>query len=168
MGQIFKFSQVYDPAQDRIAWDTEDTEGNTTRLWLTQRLCRGFLKGVLTMVKTTSASDIPARHESTVQSWEQAAAMAEFGKIPPVRPRPESVEGLVSTVNIAPSGDGVVLRFHFGQDEPTTLALRHTEARQMLTVLYRLHAAASWPLDLWPAWIAEPPDLADAPPNTVN
>jgi hypothetical protein len=37
MTQIHKFSLVYDATEDRLAWDAEDIQGATTRLWLTQK-----------------------------------------------------------------------------------------------------------------------------------
>ena len=71
---------------------------------------------------------------------------------------------MVRAVHLAPSSGGVGLTFTFGSDHTRTLALGQAEVRQMLAVLYRLSAAADWPLDLWPAWIGEPPADAGADP----
>ena len=153
MSEIHRFSLVYDIPEDRIAWDVEDTEGVATRLWLTQRLCRALLTAIFPMVQAPAAADLAAEHESTLQSWEQAAAMSEFGKVPAVTPNDSSTAGLVRQINLAPSGETTTLTFEFGDGEVRTLGVGRAELRQTLSVLYRLQAAAGWPLDLWPDWI---------------
>jgi len=164
MTQIHRFSLLYDMAEDRMALDAEDVQGATTRLWLTQRLCRGLVKALIPMLRQTPHRPVAAENEAAVQSWEQAAAMASFGKVPNVKPRPEAQTGVVRAAHITPSSEGVGLSFDFGPDHTRTLALGHAEVRQMLAVLYRLSAAADWPLDLWPAWIGEPAPGAGADP----
>src|SRR5262245_2692712 len=101
MAEIHKFSFSYDKAEDRLAWDTEDRAGATTRLWLTQRLCRGFVKALIPMLPTGAVDSAP-QHASTVQSWEQAAAMSTFGKTPPVQPTVKTVAGLLTALHITP------------------------------------------------------------------
>ena len=87
MIQIHRFSLLYDMAEDRMALDAEDIQGATTRLWLTQRLCRGLVKALIPMLRQTAHRPTAAENEGAVQSWEQAAAMASFGKVPNVQPR---------------------------------------------------------------------------------
>jgi hypothetical protein len=165
MTQIHKFSLVYDVDEDRIAWDTETRDGDTSRLWLTQRLCRGLVNALLPLlVRKTARPEVPTQHEATLQSWEQAAAMADFGKVPGVKPTPQAATGLIRSVQIQPTEDGMVLALDFGEAEAPTIGLAFPEVRQMLTVIYRLYVAAGWPLDIWPAWISEP---APAAPATV-
>jgi hypothetical protein len=166
MSKIHKFSLVYDADEDRIALDTEDLEGATTRLWLTQRLCRGLVKALLPMLQTHALQKVAPEHLATLQSFEQAAAMAQFGRIPPVRPQAESAAGLVKAVHIQPSDDGLVLTFDFGSDEHRVIGLAHAEVRQTLTVLHGLQKAGGWALDLWPSWITDP--AAPSPADAVN
>ena len=158
MSQIQKFSLIYDVAEDRMAWDSEDAQGATTRLWLTQRLCRGLVGAILPMLQVEPAAPEPvaAQRQAAVQSWEQAAAMADFGKVPGVRPLPQTVVGLVKAVHIGPFADHMDLSFDFGRDERRTLGVSRPAVRQMLTVLHRLYVAAGWPMDIWPAWIEGP------------
>jgi hypothetical protein len=166
MNRIHKFSLVYDANEDRLALDTEDLEGATTRLWLTQRLCRGLIGAILPLLQTTALQKVSAEHVATMQSWEQAAAMAEFGKIPPVTPRSESTTGLIKAVHIQPSDDGLVLTFDFGANEHRVVGLAHAEVRQTLTVMYGLQKAGGWALDLWPIWITD--STAPASADAVN
>jgi hypothetical protein len=156
MAEIHKFSLSYDAAEDRLAWDAEDREGGTTRMWLTQRLCRALVQAVVPMLLKTTAQALPREHETAVQSWEQAAAMADFGKVEPVRPRPQSLAGLVRTVNIRPPGEAFVLTFEFGAEGRCAIGMKLPELRQTLAVMHQLHVSAGWPLDFWPAWICEP------------
>jgi hypothetical protein len=166
MSRIHKFSLVYDIDEDRLALDTEDLAAVTTRLWLTQRLCRGLIGALLPMLQTGALKQVAPEHLATLQSWEQAAAMAEFGKIPPVKPQAESTTGLVRAVHIQPSDDGLILTFDFGVDEQRVIGLAHAEVRQTLKVMHDLQKAAGWAMDLWPSWISDP--TAPAPVQAVN
>jgi hypothetical protein len=155
MVEIQKFSLSYDASEDRLAWDAEDKQGGTTRLWLTQRLCKAMVTAVVPMIKP-AAQEVAREHESTMQSWQQAAAVADLGKAPPVRTHAQTLTGLVREVNINPSANGLVLSFQFGAEQPCVIGLNVVQLRQTLAVIYRLNVSAGWPLDIWPAWIAEP------------
>jgi hypothetical protein len=167
MSQIQRFSVVYDVAQDRLAWDSEDEAGATTRLWLTQRLSRGLVGALLPLLQPSPAAQpVPVQHQAAAQSWEQAAAMADFGKVPGVRPKPKTVEGLVRSIQIRPSGDQISLLFEFGDQEARSVGVSQAAVRQMLSVMHKLYVAAGWPLDIWPAWIAGP--QAAPPADALN
>lgn len=154
MAEITRFSLLFDPAEDRLALDMLDDAGTVTRLWLTQRLCRG-LTPVLAPLVAGDAEDAPR------QSWAQAAAVEAMAATPPVRVGGEVTVGLVHEVSVTPTAGriGLVLRFSGGQRE---LGLSPVALRQTLAELYRLHAAAGWPLDQWPAWVANPAGEAAA------
>jgi hypothetical protein len=164
MAQIQKFSLSYDPAEDRLVWDAEDKEGSTLRMWMTQRLCKAMVEATTPMVVKASARG----GEAAVQSWEQAAAMAELGKSTPVRPQPQQLTGLIKTVNMRQSGADLVLTFDFGAPSPCTMGLKLHELRQMLAVLHRLYVSAGWPLDIWPQWIAQPEAAIATATGVVN
>jgi hypothetical protein len=166
MAPVHKFSLVYDTAEDRLAWDFEDIDGATARLWLTQRLCRGLAEALLKMIPAAAPRDVAPHRQAAVQLWEQAAAMAQFGKVPAVRPQPRALTGLVRTVHIRPAGERLNLTFEFGAGEQRTVGVDLPALRQLVGVMRRLYAAASWPMDIWPAWTAEAPG---APPaDAVN
>ena len=162
MSAIHRFSLAYDAAEDRLTCDTEDQSGATTRLWLTQRLCRGLLPALLPMLQKAVRQEVAPEHQSALQSFEQAAALSAFGKLPPVRARAETVVGLVRAVHIQPAQTGLTLTFDFAADGHRTLALTFAEVRQMLAVMHRLQSVAGWPLDQWPAWITGGGDGAPA------
>ncbi len=166
MSAIHRFSLAYDTEEDRLTCDTEDRSGATTRLWLTQRLCRGLLPAVLPMLQKSVGQAVAPEHQAAVQSFEQAAALSAFAKLPPVRAQAETVEGLVKAVHIQPGPAGLTLTFDFGADGHRTLALTFAEVRQMLVVMHRLQALAGWPLDQWPDWIAGAGD--GAPTAALN
>ena len=156
MADIQKVSLQYVVAEDRLALDTEDAAGVTTRLWLTQRLCRGLVAALDPMLRRVTSIRLPDQPPESAQSWEQVAAMSGFGKIPGVQPREDSVSGLVQTVRISPPGGQMTLTFEFGDGGSHDVPLTVTALRQTLAVMHRLHVEAGWPLDVWPAWIADP------------
>lgn len=166
MSQIRKFSFVYDPSEDRLACDTEAADGATTRLWLTQRFCRSLVAAIVPFLTRSVAAPAQA-HQSVVQSWEQVAAMADFGKTPAVELAPEASSGLVQAAHLTPREHGVDVAFDFGDGEQRSIPLAFTELRQMLSVMHRLHVAAEWPVDGWPDWIGDPAAVA-VPSQSVN
>jgi hypothetical protein len=166
MSQIRKFSFLYDAAEDRLACDTEAADGATTRLWLTQRFCRDLVEAILPFLEKSVAAPA-AEHQAVVQSWEQVAAMADFGKTPAVEVSPKASSGLVQAAHLTPRERGLDVAFDFGEGEQRSIPLAFTEVRQMLSVMHRLHVAAGWPVDLWPAWISDPAAVA-APTQSLN
>jgi hypothetical protein len=156
VSQIQKFSLVYDPREDRIAFDGETSDGGTARLWLTQRLCKGLVDTLPPMLETKAQQALPREHKAAVQSFEQAAAVADFGKLPGVKPRPEAQTGLVGAVHMRAQETHVDLVFEFGNGQRLTLVASRPAVRQMLFVMWRLHQLAGWPPAAWPAWIANP------------
>jgi hypothetical protein len=166
MAEVRKFSLAYDAQEDRIAWDSEDADGTTMRLWLTQRLCRGLVAAILPMLEAAAPQQVAPQHQATAQSWEQAAALSDFGKSPSVRPTPQSASGLVRAVHLRPSAQEITFLFEFGAGASCSIGVRHAGVRQMLFVLRRLYAGAGWPADFWPAWISP---TSDPPaPEAVN
>src|ERR1700761_8895970 len=122
MRQLAKFSLSYDPPEDRIAWDAEDVDGQVTRLWITQRLCRDFVGALVPRLPKPTAS-APAGFESAIQSWEQAAAMANFGATPGVAYPAGAAAGLVRTVHINPAPGSISLVFEASEGDPATITL---------------------------------------------
>ena len=165
MVPVDKFSLVYDAAEDRLAWDNQDRKGVTTRLWLTQRFCKGFVQALAPMLEKAAGGGPPGS-EAVVQSCEQAAAMTGFGKTAPVRPDATTPAGLVRAAHIQPSTNGLKVTFEFGVEDSRVIELAFPAIRQMLAVMHRLYVAAGWPLEVWPVWIRAP--AADLPPGTVN
>jgi hypothetical protein len=160
MADIKKFSLVYDAAEDRIAWDTEDAEGGGTRLWLTQRMCRELVGAVIPRLPKTAAApdiapDAAPEQEAAVQSWEQAAAASNHSRTTGVRVSPETTAGLVSAVHITASNAGMSLTFDFAGQQ-RAIAMDAMAIRQAMNVLHGLFVAANWPTDVWPGWIAQP------------
>lgn len=166
MSQIQKFSFVYDAGEDRLACDTESADGSTSRLWLTQRFCRGLVGAVVALLEKT-AGEADSGRQVMLQSWQQAAAMGEFGRTPAVQPTPQSVTGLVQAAHLTPREKGVAISFDFGDGDSRSVGLAYPEVRQMLGALHRVHVIAGWPLDFWPAWVTDPAAAA-APTQTVN
>ena len=166
MAEIRKVSLLYAPAEDRLALDTEDLDGATTRLWLTQRLCRALVTTIIPMLQKAASLRLAGEGDGAVQSWEQAAAMAGFGQTPAVQSRSDSVTGLVHAVHISPPAQQMTLTFDFGEGDTRVVTETTAALRQTLSVMYRLQAEAGWPLDLWPPWIADP--SAQAAGGAVN
>ncbi len=166
MAEIQKFSLNYDPAEDRLAFDTEDAAGETTRLWLTERLCRNLAPALIKLLTEKGAAKAGgAVAQSTVQSWAQVSAMQGFGQSPSVKLKAQAPSGLVNAVHVTPANGRFFVKFDFG-DQSRSINFDEPALRQTLGLLARLYRLAGWPADIWPDWITEP--AIDATPGTVN
>jgi hypothetical protein len=166
MSEILKFSLSYSSDEDRLAWDLEADDGEVTRLWLTQRLARNFVEAIVPVLAKAAPPNLAPEHAATVQSFEQAAALSTFGKVSGVKPTPQSTTGLIHQIQITPKDGRLLLNLQFG-DQARLVGVGGAEIRQTLSVIYRLQQAAGWPLDHWPAWIADP-GAAAALADTLN
>jgi hypothetical protein len=162
MADIRRFSLAYDGEEDRLAWDMLDATGATTRLWLTQKLCRRFATALVEILEKRAAATSERGQTGAIQSFEQAAAMADFGKVPGVALQVGSTSGLVRAVHITPTDGGLTLAFDFGEGETRKLGLSLAAIRQTLALMHKLHGAAAWPMDVWPAWVSDPAAPAEA------
>jgi hypothetical protein len=164
MARIRRFVPDYHPREDRMVFVTEDADGVATRLWLTRRLCDRLVPHLVSHVEgTQAASSTPDR---LVQSWEQAAALAQLVKSPPV-PAPSS-GGLVEAVNVRSVKGECILTFAFGAGETRVLDLTLVELRQMLGVLHRLYLAAEWSGEIWPDWVSGETAARPADPDAAT
>ena len=156
MGPVQKFSINYVATEDRLAFDAEDAGGVTTRLWLTERLCRTIAPHLIKLVSERAAAKATgAVAPSTVQSWAQLSALQGFGEAPAVRLASDAPAGLVTTVHITPVNGRFQIKFDFG-DRSLGLDLDEGALRQTLTLLARLYRVAGWPGELWPDWVLDP------------
>lgn len=166
MSEIHKFSLNYDPHEDRLAFDAEDQAGATTRLWLTERMCRNLAPHLIKLLTEQSAAKAGgAVDNSTVQSWAQLSAMRGFDTSTAVKLAAEAPSGLVNAVHVTPSNGRFLVKFDFG---PQSRSINFDEQalRQTLNLLARLYRAAGWPVDIWPDWILDPAPETVA--RTVN
>jgi hypothetical protein len=158
-----KFSLLYDPAEDRLAWDMEDSDGATTRIWITQRFCRQFVGAIIPRLPNPGPNVAP-EHQSTVQSFQQAAAVSSLGQAPPVQMPAEPVAARVRAAHMTPKSAGIEVTFDLGEAGQRSIDLDPAAARQMLALMHALHVHAGWPVDFWPEWIAQPAAVPAATP----
>lgn len=157
------FSLLYDPSEDRIAWDMVDVAGETTRIWLTQRMCRQFV-GALIPRLPQPGPRVAAEHQSAVQGFQQAAAMSRLAPAPPVKPAQTDVAARARAIQLNPSPQGIGVVFDLGEAGQRSIGLDPAAARQMLTLLHGVHVHAGWPVDFWPDWIARPAEASAGAP----
>ena len=166
MADIHRFSLNYDPAEDRLAFDTEDKAGATTRLWLTERLCRNLAPALVKLLTEKGAAKASgAVDAATVQSWAQVSAMQGFGQTPAVTLKADAPSGLVNAVHVTPANGRFFIKFDFG-GQSRSIDFDEPALRQTLARMQRLYRAAGWPADIWPDWIADP--SAEPVARTVN
>lgn len=156
MADIHKFSLHYDPHEDRLAFDAEDAAGATTRLWLTERMCRNLAPHLIKMLTEKGAAKAGgAVAESTVQSWAQLSAMRGFDQSSAVKLKTDAPSGLVNAVHVTPTNGRFLVKFDFG-GQSRSINFDEQALRQTLSLLARLYQAAGWTADIWPDWIADP------------
>jgi hypothetical protein len=153
---IHRFSLNYDPHEDRLAFDAEDQAGETTRLWLTERLCRNLAPALIKLLTEQGAAKAGgAVAESTVQSWAQLSALRGLDAAPPVKLKAQAPSGLVNAVHVTPANGRFLVKFDFA-DQSRSINFDEPALRQTLSLLARLYRAAGWPADIWPDWVVDP------------
>lgn len=166
MKSLKRFTTQYDPAEDRVCLTGADEQGQTLRLWLTQRLlnrlvphlCEALEKQVA--ASTTRGMSQPLRSHIK-QSFAQQHARAALPLQRSVVPAADAPQWRVETLDIKRTSRGVRLSFNgTAEAEQAVLDLPTTALRQWLGIVFEQYRRAGWPVQVWPAWIEE----AAAPP----
>jgi len=134
--------------------DAQSETGEVLRFWLTQRLCRELIKGVVGYFNASSltrTSSDPG-HAAAVQSYFHQDARGSRKPAKPVA-NPPGLTSLVAKLQLRTSSKGMVITLPLSDGRESALAFNHVEARQWLDILYQQYRVAEWPLDLWPDWI---------------
>ena len=164
MNQAVKFSQSYDQQEDRILLVAETIDGGRIRFWLTQRLANRLVEALVNLFENTDGRGVQAEHQSKVQSWEQAVAVAQHQPQEPVVAQADKPDSLIHTVNIEARGQAYILTLA-GTYDSAVMSLNSVELRQWFSGLHSHYVAAAWPQGMWPAWITTP---VPTPLNTVS
>jgi len=150
--ELQRLTTEYVDTEDRIRLTGEIRPGETTVLWLSQRLLLRLLPHLLLWLEQQSGASIPLE---IAQSFAQQAAQANLSPETPVARAAQSQEWLVEAVDLAPRQEGLILQFRAQPPHAVTLSMPAQALRQWLNILHRLWAVAEWPAQVWPAWMEE-------------
>lgn len=161
MRSLSRLTTEYVEAEDRIRITGElpahagEDSPRTVVLWLTQRLLNRLLPHLLHWLER---HDVPQGWDEAVQEFAQQAAVAALQPQTPVHSAPESHAWLVHSVQLTCSPEHVQLGFQSappGAEHSSHLTLQAQPLRQWLNIVYDQYVRASWPVALWPQWLAE-------------
>lgn len=152
-----QFTTEYEPVEDRIRLSGSTNSGDLASVWLNLRMLRLLVPALVRCLESRFAMNGP--HDVALQKFQQVAALAlrarggPAARVPPV--------GGQLAVSVDYSDLGLAVRLTFKDQDQQNIAivdLPDAALRQWLQILRDLHAAAQWPLDAFPSWIAPEAD----------
>ena len=158
MTVLQRLTTEYSEVEDRLRLAGEDAQGQTTVLWLTQRLMNRLIPHLTTWLsrQITPASRIPsvqAAHQEAVQGFAQQAAVAQLAPEPPVQSSSPRAIWRVDSVDIAQGEAAVVLTFKGEDKAQATMTLAAQPLRQWLGIVFAQYQRGEWPTTVWPGWM---------------
>ena len=158
MPKLQKFTTEYVATEDRIRLSGEIENNGALVIWLTQRLLQRLIPVLTEWLEKQSPGKLPGE---IVQSFAQQAARTALTPQEPVSSTTARASWLASSVDINRSAQAVRLTFRADDEQSAELPLNATHLRQWMGIVHDLHAAAGWPMNIWPEWIrpAAEPDL---------
>lgn len=155
--QLQRITTAYDPVQDRIRLAGETAQAHTVALWLTQRLLAQLLPHLTTWLERHHGGD--DLRADLLNQFAQQAALNALEPQAPVQASPTAHgpdDGLVVSVDITTSADGVALTFKGVHAPMGRLNLQAMALRQWLGIVHLQCVQAGWPTDHWPEWMQPP------------
>lgn len=161
--QIKTFTAEYVPIEDRVRLNCVDAQGMTFAFWLTRRLSDNFVTVAadkIAEVATTKGLGGASAHSATLNQLEQQVARQERAAAPsvaPVKLADDQQAWLCHTIDFVPTNDGFNLLFKSHQDiaEIYAMSLSIQDFRNVLDVLFRTYAKATWATAAFPNWLRE-------------
>ena len=150
---LTKVSLTYSSTEDRIRMTGQTGESGSQVFWLTLRICQKLVQVVGNFVERASAVPTGSDKE-LVLSFKQSAAMVRKPPADPVVPPENAQTALIERVDVSYRKEQVLLSFIVSSGETAQFALSVQQARQWLGILRNQYRQASWPMDVWPAWIS--------------
>jgi hypothetical protein len=145
----------YVESEDRIRIAAESEDGEAVVLWITHRLARRAVPGIVHWLDTNvSPSGVPDSDKGNVlQSFAQEAAVAGLKSVEPVTTPPKAQTWLTQSLEIKATKNSMTLTFRGPQDQSAAVRFGATELRQWLSILHRCWLEAEWSPVVWPDWI---------------
>jgi hypothetical protein len=157
--ELQRLTTEYVDTEDRLRLTGEIRPGETTVLWLSQRLLLRLLPPLFLWLEKQSVDGLPL---DIAQGFAQQAAQANLSPEAPVARAAQSQEWLVEAVDLSPKEDILTLQFRAQPPKAVTLSMSAQALRQWLNILHTLWGLAEWPIGIWPQW------MADSKPHTSS
>jgi hypothetical protein len=163
MNELKRITTEYSAPEDRIRLSGEAADGKTVVFWLTRRLLDRLLPSLIDSLErevSGRGGSMPTYHLDAVHGFAQQAARAQMPRQSRVQVPRTSRQCVVRTAVIAQARDGIVLTLR-GEDPDSEarVTLGAQPLRQWLNILHDRYRQATWPLDVWPDWMAAPQAL---------
>ncbi len=149
--RLTKITFEYAPREDRLLARVLADDGQTSALWVTQRLSLRLVHALRNHLDRSAAADSPHnpeallsfRHEAAVQRREHHAPVPEPGS---------GHYPLLDTIDVRLLSNQVDLILKL-PDGPAALSLTQDHVWQLLQILLDMFRRGEWPIDAWPAWM---------------
>ncbi len=151
---IQKISQFYYPEQDCIGLTTQNADGRTLLLWLTQRFANRLVGTLAHWLDEDVKTVASGQSVFSLHGWEQSSAEAQLKIGRPADPAAAQGEALLNAADLTCGPSGYTVTFKWGSAGTVRLMFHTTELRQWLSILHRQFDTTGWPKHAWPEWFA--------------
>ena len=153
MLDLQRITVLYSEEQDRISINAAVRDGETARIWLTQRMTNRLIPALINVIKPRHEDPVYAEiiagvsHQKAVSRQEPSA---------PVTANAPEHEWLVSKIDLQMPPSGTVVIFYSPTGQSARIGFNGDLMRQWLSILQRVYVAAEWRGTDWPEWMATP------------
>lgn len=152
---LINLSTAYDATEDRLRLTGAVREGRSHLMWMTRRLADQAVVALLRRVEREPAvPEDPRSIGDGASLVRQQEAKAALGGVRGAWLPPADRGWLVTSLNLSPRPDGVLLTFA-GGDHRLAFPLSFVGTRQWLSVLHAAYQAGGWDCASWPGWFVE-------------
>ena len=160
-----KVTLRYVQTEDRMRMDAQSSTGDSLTFWLTQRLCKELIAALVEYFTAQGGArgGRSATSVAAIQNFKQQQAKITKKAVAPVsvskKDEHEKSGLLVTRLRLRSSDAGVLVSLPVREGEEAQLPFKPSEARQWMDILYQQYRVAGWPLDVWPRWMTEQPEV---------
>lgn len=152
MYELKRLTSEYVEEEDRFRLSGQAGDEVVVVLWLTHRLLQRLLPPLLQWLEQEGQG---VRRAEALQGMAQQKAQSLLTVQPAVRAGAESLQWLVTRIDLDWSDQAVRIRFCGAKQQEAGLGMSRQVLRQWLAIVCAGYRKAGWPLDGWPEWIME-------------
>lgn len=168
---LHKITVSYSAEEDRLKLTAAAGEDQTVIYWITRRMLGVVLTPLFKWLEERASQGLGNIGEAAQRSKEarlamaQSKAQAQMQEESPVTAQPDSIEHLLTSVDVRTEANRFLLLFPMQGDQKGLIPFEQESLLQWLNILHRIAQQAQWDLPQWPIWFIEGQSPQAVPAN---
>ncbi|HSG61569.1 MAG TPA: hypothetical protein VLA24_09045 [Pseudomonadales bacterium] len=158
---LHKITVSYSAEEDRLRLTAAAGEDQTVIYWITRRMLGVVLTPLFKWLEERAGQGLGNLGEAAQRSREarlamaHAKAQAQMHEESPVTAQPDSIEHLLTSVDVRTEPNRFLLLFPMHAEQKGLIPFEQDSLLQWLNILHRIAQQAQWDLPQWPSWFIE-------------